>query len=313
MFPSRTLNAEYCAFLAQQELVTIMPLFTLDSISLLSGNFGPFRLHHETSVPLWLALLLRKSKVCIIRPPAWLGIDSLQIVLRYEKNNDSFYALPHYATEITSMLLNECEEDFGSDRADLIGKLVGEILIHRWTKVLRDLEIFRTSGIITPGVRVTNLIASEFRRLRPIMLRILDDGADFELMYHKNLETSSERSSTFTDLSPTTGYTLGTTRATDFEDLGTSATKTVDSSLVTPIRTSTEYEGSRVVSTRATTSEGVLTDSASRPTGHSGDRLQDETQPSRRRDEAENPLDTLEEYTPVRPSHTRRRRTLRDI
>ena len=67
------------------------------------------------------------------------------------------------------------------------------------------------------------------------------------------------------------------------------------------------------MSTRATTSEGVLTDSASRPTGHSGDRLQDETQPSRRRDEAENPLDTLEEYTPVRPSHTRRRRTLRDI
>ena len=121
MFPSRTLNAEYCAFLAQQELVTIMPLFTLDSISLLSGNFGPFRLHHETSVPLWLALLLRKSKVLhnSSSSMAW-GIDSLQIVLRYEKNNDSFYALPHYATEITSMLLNECEEGFrlGSRRPD---------------------------------------------------------------------------------------------------------------------------------------------------------------------------------------------------
>ena len=170
-----------CQFLAQHELVTIVPQFTLDVVALLSGSFGPFRVHYPSPVPIWLALFLRNSKACTVRPPAWLSVENMSAVLEYEKSNDTFAALPHYYMEVASMLLEHCSEDFAGI-SDVLGRLLGEVSMCRWQKVLVGLDVFRSAGVVNSGMRVTNLTCSELRRLRPVMLRVMDDGADLDGM-----------------------------------------------------------------------------------------------------------------------------------
>ena len=170
-----------CQFLAQHELVTIVPQFTLDVVALLSGSFGPFRVHYPSAVPMWLALFLRNSKACTVRPPAWLSVENMTAVLEYEKSNDTFAALPHYYMEVASMLLENCSEDFAGI-SDVLGRLLGEVAMCRWQKVLVGLDVFRSAGVVNSGMRVTNLTCSELRRLRPVMLRVMDDGADLDGM-----------------------------------------------------------------------------------------------------------------------------------
>lgn len=60
-------------FLAQDELITIIPNFKRENpLHLLSGDFGPFEPLTPISVPLWLALTLKKRKNCKIQIPVWM-------------------------------------------------------------------------------------------------------------------------------------------------------------------------------------------------------------------------------------------------
>ena len=53
--------------------VGISPFFSDDGIYLLSGEINAFKASIETSVPLWLALLLKKQQKCKILPLFWLN------------------------------------------------------------------------------------------------------------------------------------------------------------------------------------------------------------------------------------------------
>ncbi|AEO61048.1 hypothetical protein MYCTH_2310831 [Thermothelomyces thermophilus ATCC 42464] len=76
------------AFLAEMELVTVVPRQRLDSIDLLSGKTPPLRPPHRADLPLWLALLLKKQRRANILPPAWLHPDSLRSILLHETKVD---------------------------------------------------------------------------------------------------------------------------------------------------------------------------------------------------------------------------------
>ena len=148
---------------------------------LMSGSYGPFRVHFPTSVPLWLGLLLKQSKACSIRPPPYLTVENLSTVLEHEKVNDTYHILPYYYFELAEAILECCPEDFGGAH-DNIGRLLGEIKMIRWGKVLRDIDIFRTQGLRCLGMKITNLCCTELRRLNPIMLGVFDDGARIEAL-----------------------------------------------------------------------------------------------------------------------------------
>ena len=63
---------EYVA--SSETIVDILPLISLDRVRLLSGTYGPFQPPTRAQVPLWLAILLRKKRKCVIVPPEWLSI-----------------------------------------------------------------------------------------------------------------------------------------------------------------------------------------------------------------------------------------------
>ncbi|KAK4032211.1 GINS complex protein-domain-containing protein [Parachaetomium inaequale] len=76
------------AFLAEMELVTVVPRQRLESIDLLGGKTPPLRPPHRTDLPLWLALLLKKQRRANILPPAWLHPASLADIIKHETKTD---------------------------------------------------------------------------------------------------------------------------------------------------------------------------------------------------------------------------------
>lgn len=80
-------------FMAEQEYISIIPKFSdMRRIHLIAGDIGPFRAGIPVSVPIWVAITLRKKEKCTIIPPEWMDVDLLENKLEEEKN--SRYVFP---------------------------------------------------------------------------------------------------------------------------------------------------------------------------------------------------------------------------
>lgn len=75
-----SLASEELAFLAEEEVIQIVPQFTEDEVYALTGDYGPFSAGIPVDVPLWVALRLKRDRQCAIVTPTWMRageIDSL--------------------------------------------------------------------------------------------------------------------------------------------------------------------------------------------------------------------------------------------
>ena len=52
-------------FLAEKEMVTIIPNFSHDEVFLIGGNVGPFNPSLPMQVPLWMAINLQQSPILV--------------------------------------------------------------------------------------------------------------------------------------------------------------------------------------------------------------------------------------------------------
>lgn len=53
--------------------VSILPSFNDSEIYLISGEIRGFQANHETTVPLWMALILKRQQKCKILPLFWMA------------------------------------------------------------------------------------------------------------------------------------------------------------------------------------------------------------------------------------------------
>mmetsp|Transcript_14213 Transcript_14213/g.57826 ORF Transcript_14213/g.57826 Transcript_14213/m.57826 type:complete len:132 (-) Transcript_14213:529-924(-) len=74
-------------------------------------QYGPFRPQIKVSVPLWLALILKKQGKCNIVAPKWLSSSSLRAVLESERGDEIFQALPFHYVEIATDLCKHSRDD----------------------------------------------------------------------------------------------------------------------------------------------------------------------------------------------------------
>jgi len=96
---------EFCEFLAEDELIEIIPLFKYNKqLNLISGDFGPFRPSIPIRVPLWLAFNLHRQHKCTIRVPEW--IQSLpQLTEEQINENERLIEMPdNHWREILKLL-----------------------------------------------------------------------------------------------------------------------------------------------------------------------------------------------------------------
>lgn len=84
---------DLCNFLAEDELIEIVPNFKHDHIlHLINGDFGPFRPAIPVKIPLWMALNLYRQQKCKINLPEW--ISQLDDLTKEQAKSSSLIKMP---------------------------------------------------------------------------------------------------------------------------------------------------------------------------------------------------------------------------
>uniref|UniRef100_A0A2K6N4J2 DNA replication complex GINS protein PSF2 n=1 Tax=Rhinopithecus bieti TaxID=61621 RepID=A0A2K6N4J2_RHIBE len=122
------MDAAEVEFLAEKELVTIIPNFSLDKIYLIGGDLGPFNPGLPVEVPLWLAINLKQRQKCRLLPPEWM-------------DEETFTPMPSpYYMELTKLLLNHASDNI--PKADEIRTLVKDMWDTRIAKLRVSADSF---------------------------------------------------------------------------------------------------------------------------------------------------------------------------
>ncbi|GAV68877.1 Sld5 domain-containing protein, partial [Cephalotus follicularis] len=154
-------------FMAEDELIEMVPNMRMDPLNFISGDFGPFLPQIVTQVPLWLAVALKKRGKCSIRPPHWMSVESLTQVLEEERNSQTFQALPFHYVEISRLLFDHARDDIPD--IYMVRSLIEDIRGVRLHKVETNLEKFSGAS----AVKMNHLSAMEVNIVRPFVGRAL--------------------------------------------------------------------------------------------------------------------------------------------
>lgn len=137
-------------FLCEDEIVDVVPSFSQEAIPLLGTDnaIGPFQAAVPVSVPLWMAIALKKQVRATIVPPAWMQLDSLTEWRDDEKRSDAFVRPPSHAyIEIARVLLHYARDDIEKGTSvpskDLEERL-GDIQDIRQAKIKKGLDQINT-------------------------------------------------------------------------------------------------------------------------------------------------------------------------
>eukprot|EP00249_Psilotum_nudum_P006275 c19604_g1_i1 orf=225-860(+) len=162
-------SAAEVEFLAENEMIEIIPNLRMDALHMICGDFGPFRPQIAVKVPLWLAIALKKRSKCRIQPPEWMTVEKLTQVLEDEREAPrEFQPLPFHYVEISRLLFDHAREDLPD--AYLVRSLIEDIRDVRFHKVESGLE---TLSGRTHAVKLKNLSAMEANLVRPFIVRAL--------------------------------------------------------------------------------------------------------------------------------------------
>ena len=107
------INPSESDYISENYLIEIIPNFHSEKISLVSGDYGPFKPNKIIKIPLWLAVKYRNNNQCKIIIPSIYENSYLNGVLESEKENkNSLFDLPPNFFEISNILFNNAEDDF---------------------------------------------------------------------------------------------------------------------------------------------------------------------------------------------------------
>ncbi|XP_015876885.2 DNA replication complex GINS protein PSF2 [Ziziphus jujuba] len=163
-------SAEELEFMAEDELVEIVPNMRMEPLNLLCGDYGPFFPQMVTQVPVWLAIALKKRGKCSIRPPEWMSVESLTRILESERESqDVFQVLPFHYVEISKLLFDHAPGDIPD--IYMVRSLIEDIRDVRFHKFETSLESFEAAR--SSAVRINNLSAMEVNIARPFVSRAL--------------------------------------------------------------------------------------------------------------------------------------------
>ncbi|BGP22021.1 GINS complex subunit Psf2 [Rhodotorula toruloides] len=165
--------------------VEIVPSVRMPVIQGLDGDhltYGPFNPPQKASVPLWLAVHLKKKRKCRIVAPQWLSVGHLEQTLKSEQTLPEFSDLPRDYLEVSKVLLEVASDDVAaSDRVRLLLKDIREA---RQAKVREGLGAINAVHLGMP-----NLSALEIAELRPFFALSFQRLGDLDPLAEQHRET----------------------------------------------------------------------------------------------------------------------------
>lgn len=158
-------------FLAERELVSVVPKFNSDKLYLISGEIGPFFVGVPAEVPVWLAINLKQRNECQIQKPSWMELATLENIKEEESNSDLFTQLPSkHFQEVSQILLNRATDDI--PHADGIRTLIKDILDIRVAKLRSSIDKF--VKLKATYAKLDNLTQMEINTVRSFLTTALD-------------------------------------------------------------------------------------------------------------------------------------------
>lgn len=156
---------------AESRLVQILPNFDLTQLELISvlltqGTFGPFEANIPVTVPLWLAVFLKKRHKCRIIPPEWMDLGALRLQLEEERSIATLTAVDFHYLEISSLLLAVAKDDIR--QRQLVMNTIEDLFTLRITKLRQRLKTITSD---TRALDLSNVAAMELQTFR----RMLDE------------------------------------------------------------------------------------------------------------------------------------------
>lgn len=158
-------------FLAEKEIITILPNFKEAKLFLLSCDVGPFVPGIPTEVPVWVAINLKQRQKCRINPPEWMTVDRLTEFRDQEKESDEFTKPPSQCyMELSSMLLSCSTDDI--PYADQIKTLIKDVWDVRIAKLRKSIDQMIAKQ--ERHAQVDNLTRMEINTVRTLLTKALD-------------------------------------------------------------------------------------------------------------------------------------------
>uniref|UniRef100_A0A914LAC3 DNA replication complex GINS protein PSF2 n=1 Tax=Meloidogyne incognita TaxID=6306 RepID=A0A914LAC3_MELIC len=163
----KTMDPSVCEFIAENEIIQILPNFNERTIHLISGDFGPFEAGSPVTVPLWFALQLKYKHKCKIVPPEWLKVDELKKLVVVETERTTFSPLPNCFFEIAHILVTNAYSDL--ENVEQLKMLVRDLQDKREAKMRTSIikfmeqfqkekdDIFSDKAVIHANAQLNNL------------------------------------------------------------------------------------------------------------------------------------------------------------
>ncbi|KAJ1373353.1 hypothetical protein KIN20_035728 [Parelaphostrongylus tenuis] len=174
------MDPEHCEFLAEDELIRIIPRRNEPVIHLVCGDVGPLEAGVPVNIPLWLAVDLRRKQQCEIvetfcicilngfffqlQPPSWFCLEELKRIVATEGETVGLSRLPPYIFEISNILVRAAKEDIVN--GDQIKVLMQDLWDKREAK-LRTSSLKLLSQHTHAHVRLDAVQPLEVTSIRP--------------------------------------------------------------------------------------------------------------------------------------------------
>ncbi|VDD97211.1 unnamed protein product [Enterobius vermicularis] len=182
------MRPEFCEFIAENEWVEIKPNFNGEQLQLICGDIGPFEAGVPLSVPLWVAVFLKKKHSCEIILPEWLTLESLGKMIVAENDSPSFSRIPKHFIEMAHTILYYFKDDIvNGDQIktcvlDVWDRRVAKMrsstlkFLSEWVELTVTLRLFQANS---SHARLDNITFFEVCYAKPPILEAIKNIRDF--------------------------------------------------------------------------------------------------------------------------------------
>lgn len=162
-------------FIAEETLISIESFVDHPKFQFISGTFGPLEAGLPCDVPLWMAISLRKKRLCKIKVPDWMTIDNIREKIREERNSGGvFVKLPFHYIEISSLLLKYARDDMQSPE--------------ELATLLRDIEDIRMDRL---KIAMVEEIANKVKNAEKVVYLNVENLSSMEILSVKRFVLES--------------------------------------------------------------------------------------------------------------------------
>ncbi|KAK7687529.1 DNA replication protein psf2 [Cerrena zonata] len=156
-------------FIAENELITILPRYSMKKIELIGTTIPALRGMRRERVPIWVALILKSQDKCNIVPPEWMNVAYLKEKYEDElKTPYRFSDLPSNWIEVSKILLTKAADDL-ADPSHQLRSIIQDLREIRLVKSRRGLKELNESNIELLGLSLL-----EINELRPFVLTVMN-------------------------------------------------------------------------------------------------------------------------------------------